>query len=95
MMTIFVVVEAVGVHLMDKCPICKYPIHDCQCLFGGTAHPDRSKRLQVVLDHLYLLSPEQLQHVVELEEYWQRSYGVNRELNEILGELEEENNDTN
>ena len=28
----------------EKCPVCKYDISMCQCMFGGSAHPDRSKR---------------------------------------------------
>ena len=28
----------------EKCPICGYKISQCQCTFGGSAHPDRSKR---------------------------------------------------
>lgn len=59
----------------EKCPICKYEFRMCQCRFGGSAHPDRSKRREVVLDHLYLLSPKQLEHVVNLEKQWQTSYG--------------------
>lgn len=58
-----------------KCPICKYEFSMCQCRFGGSAHPDRSKRRAVVLDHLYLLSPKQLEHVINLEKQWQVSYG--------------------
>ena len=57
-----------------KCPICGYDLDNCQCLFGGSAHPDRSVREEVVKDHLYLLSPEQLTHLIELQRYWQVSY---------------------
>lgn len=60
---------------MVKCPICKYEIKHCQCAFAGSAHPDRSKRITVVLDHLYLFSDEQIQHILELEKRWQISYG--------------------
>ena len=28
----------------ELCPICKYEFDMCQCRYGGTAHPDRSKR---------------------------------------------------
>ena len=28
----------------EKCPVCKYDISMCQCMFGGSAHPDRSKK---------------------------------------------------
>lgn len=39
---------------MDKCPICNNPINMCQCKFGGSAHPDRGNRIEVVVDHLFL-----------------------------------------
>lgn len=74
---------------VDKCPICRYDSSHCQCRFGGSAHPDRSKRRTVVLDHLYLFSEEQINHIVNLEKSWQTSYG-DEELNEILKELEKE-----
>lgn len=41
---------------MDKCPICNNPINMCQCKFGGSAHPDRGNRIEVVVDHLFLQS---------------------------------------
>ena len=69
-----------------KCPICNYDIEHCQCRFGGSAHPDRSKRRQVVLDHLYLFSREQIEHILELEKYWQTSYG-DKECSRIRNEL--------
>ena len=71
---------------MDKCPICEYPINQCQCRFSGSAHPDRNKRREVVLDHLYLLSRYQLMHVIELERWWSMSY-TDPELNKIFDEL--------
>lgn len=58
-----------------KCPICNYDIEHCQCRFGRSAHPNRSKRKSVVLDHLYLFSKEQVEHILKLEKYWQTSYG--------------------
>lgn len=59
----------------DQCPICGYLISQCQCRFGGSCHPDRVKQRQVVLDHLYVLSKKQLEHVIQLEKDWQTSYG--------------------
>ncbi len=67
----------------EKCPICEYSINMCQCLFGGNWHPDRSKRISVVTDHLYLFSKKQVEHVMKLQEYWCISYGDN-EKNDIL-----------
>lgn len=69
-----------------KCPICNYDIEHCQCRFGGSAHPDRSKRKSVVLDHLYLFSKEQVEHILKLEKYWQTSYG-DEECSRIRNEL--------
>ena len=57
---------------MAKCPICEY--ESCQCIYAGNAHPDRYKRRQVVLDHLYLLSDEEIRHIQWLQAYWQTSY---------------------
>lgn len=74
---------------MDKCPICSYPLDRCQCLFGGNAHPDRYKEREVVLDHLYLLSEEQLRHVIKLEEWWCMSY-TDTERSAILERLKRE-----
>ena len=59
----------------EKCPICDYELKHCQCRFGGSAHPDRSKRRDVVFDHLYLLTRKQIKHLINLEKYWQISYG--------------------
>lgn len=53
-----------------KCPICDYELGMCQCLFAGDCHPDRTKIREVVLDHLYLLTDEQIKHVQYLERYW-------------------------
>lgn len=75
-----------GVMIGEKCPICKYDISMCQCMFGGSAHPDRSKRREVVIDHLYLLSPKQIEHIINLQRRWQTSYGDD-EKNRIFEEL--------
>lgn len=58
-----------------KCPICGYSIDYCQCRFGGSAHPDRSKNLEVVLDNLHILDEVQLNHVINLLRFWRISYG--------------------
>lgn len=70
----------------EKCPICDYEISWCQCRFGGSTHPDRHKRRAVVLHHLYLFSDKQIDHLKELEKFWQISYG-DEERTEILQEL--------
>ena len=48
----------------------------CQCKFGGSAHPDRGNRIEVVVDHLYLFSPEQVNHIVTLEAKQDMVYAV-------------------
>lgn len=78
---------------MEKCPICKYGISNCQCRYGGSAHPNRSKRKEVVKDHLYLLTPVQLNHLIELEKYWQTSY-ADDEKTAIYEELKAKSNIT-
>lgn len=70
----------------EKCPICEYEISGCQCIYSGSAHPDRNDKRRVVFDHLYLLSPMQLQHVISLEKHWQISY-ADADLNAILKKL--------
>lgn len=71
----------------ELCPICKYEFNMCQCRFGGTSHPDRSKRASVVTDHIYLLSDAQINHLKKVQKFWQISYD-DEEKNEILKELE-------
>lgn len=73
---------------MEICPICKYDIPHCQCRFAGSWHPDRSNIRDVVLHHLHFLSKEQLNHVIELEKYWDISYS-DPKLEEIRKDLKE------
>ena len=54
-----------GKHVV--CPICTYTFGHCQCRYAGSGHPDRRKRRAVVLDHLYLLAPQQIEHIQELQ----------------------------
>ena len=70
----------------EKCPICEYAISGCQCIYSGSAHPDRHDKKRVVIDHLYLLSPTQVQHVISLEKHWQISY-ADEILNAIMKKL--------
>ena len=80
--------------LQNKCPICKYTIDHCQCLFGGNAHPNRNKEREVVLDHLYLLSEAQLRHVIKLEKHWRMSY-IDFERTAILEDLKRDYSNNN
>lgn len=72
------------------CPICKYTFEMCQCRYGGSAHPDRGKRMTVVADHIYLLSQSQIKHLYNLQKYWCISYD-DKEKNEICEELKKMN----
>ena len=65
------------------CPICEYPINQCQCMFDGDAHPDRSKKNEVIRHHLYFFTPEEQQHVINLEKEIFITY-MDREKNKIL-----------
>ena len=59
----------------EECPICEYEMNHCQCIFSGDAHPNTEIRKKIVKDHLELLSPKQIGHLVALEEWWNTSYG--------------------
>lgn len=74
--------------MKEKCPICGYEFSKCQCKFSGSAHPDRSKKMEVVFHHLYLLTPRQLEHVIGLQRYWQISYR-DEEKESILKQLKQ------
>lgn len=69
-----------------RCPICNYKLKDCQCLYSGSCHPDRSKREEVVLHHLYLLTPEQIEHIKTLQKAQKECY-EDKEKCRILKEL--------
>lgn len=69
------------------CPICEYDFKHCQCIFSGSAHPDRSIRKRAVLDHLQYLYDEQIDHLKRLETWWDTSgFG---EYQEVVEELKE------
>ena len=74
---------------MDKCPICNYRIDMCQCRYGGSCHPERSKRRAVVLDHLYMFSQEQIAHIANIQRQCQVSY-PDKEREVIRKELSDE-----
>lgn len=74
---------------MTKCPICNNLLNMCQCKFSGSAHPDRSKRIEVVFYHLHFFSPEQVNHIINLQKWWNASYG-DRDREQIRKELEDE-----
>lgn len=81
--------ECLSLEQQEKCPICDYIIEDCQCYYGGSAHPDRSDRRRVVIDHLYLFSERQIRHIIDLQRRWQTSYGDEKRREILNGLLEE------
>lgn len=74
-----------------NCPICDYSFDMCQCRFGGSAHPVRSKRARVVADHIYLLSDEQIEHLKQVQKWWHIEYD-GEVMKQILAELERGDN---
>ena len=72
--------------LKGRCPICKYLFEDCQCFYGGSAHPDRSERQRVVFDHLYLFDRAQIRHIRKLQLHLYISY-ADEAKNEIYKEI--------
>ena len=67
----------------EHCPICEYELQHCQCIFGGEAHPNRDRRIRIVKDHLEMLSPKQVGHLIALEDWWQTSYGDEEDAEEF------------
>lgn len=43
--------------------------------------------VHIIMDHLYMLDPNELQHIIKLEKLWELFY-CNPELNDILGVME-------
>lgn len=73
----------------DCCPVCGYKFNMCQCRFSGSAPSDRSKRIAVISDHLYLLTSSQFAHFLFLQMYWEISYDDPEKM-DILKELKGE-----
>ena len=61
----------------------------CQCQYEGSGHPDRSKRREVVLDHLYMFSQEQIKHIANIQRQCPISY-PDEERENIRKELSDE-----
>jgi len=73
----------------DICPICRNGFAMCQCMYGGSSHPNRALNQKVVLEHLHFLTKKQIKHIIELEKYWQVSYN-DEKCCEILAELQKD-----
>ena len=61
----------------------------CQCRYSGSCHPDRVKRREVVLDHLYMFSQEQIAHIANIQRQCPISY-PNEDRENIRKELLDE-----
>ena len=73
----------------DRCPICNYKLSDCQCRYGGSCHPNRSKRSRVVLDHLYLFNEAQIAHIAAVQKDLCICYG-DKDMAKIYEEIRRE-----
>ena len=69
-----------------KCPICRYIISDCTCIHSDIRNPEFAKTRDVVMDHLYMLNSDQINHIMKLEKFWDISY-KDAEKNRILNKL--------
>lgn len=70
---------------LETCPICKYEIEHCQCMYDHGI--DYNNRRRVIFTHLYLLTPAQLNHIIKIQEMQHESYSDN-ERSSILEELQ-------
>lgn len=73
----------------ECCPICGYKFDICICDVPGSSHPYRAKRQKVVMEHLYLLTPEQLRWFIHLQKKWNIEY-KDPELHKIHKALKKE-----
>lgn len=72
---------------VKQCPICHHELNMCQCNYGGSAHPDRGKRLLVAFQHLYLFDEDVISNIIKTQEKMQICY-EDEELQAILEEYE-------
>lgn len=64
----------------ERCPICNMPLRYCECANKSELSEDEEAAFQVALEHLYLLSEEQIRHLIEIERVWEIGYTDNREM---------------
>ena len=69
----------------ELCPVCRYEIEHCQCMYDHSVN--RNDRRRVVFTHLYLLTPAQLNHIIEIQKMQHESYSDD-ERSSILEELQ-------
>lgn len=72
----------------ERCPICNMPLRYCECANKSILSEEEQRCLQVALEHLYLLSTEQMRHLIEIERVWEIGYTDNRE--DIVERLKEQ-----
>lgn len=70
----------------SQCPLCYFLFIDCRCRYDI---PEKANMedVHIIMDHLYMLDPNEQQHVIKLEELWELFYS-DPELNDILGCME-------
>lgn len=69
------------------CPICKKRVEFCRCVENV-----KENRYKVVIDHLYLLSLQELLHLCNLQKSWDIQYN-NPKVQKIWEEYREERKD--
>lgn len=69
----------VNLKIEERCPICDMPLRYCECANKSILSEEEQRCLQVALEHLYLLSTEQIRHLIEIERVWEIGYTDNRE----------------
>lgn len=70
----------------NRCPLCHSLFIDCLCRYDIPKKANMDD-VHIIMDHLYMLDPNELQHIIKLEKLWELFY-CNPELNDILGVME-------
>lgn len=52
---------------LNNCPICGYPFKMCQCMFTGSAHPDRDRVMDYAFTHIDEYKEPQKSHLIDLK----------------------------
>ncbi len=70
----------------NRCPLCHSLFVDCYCRYDIPKKANRND-VHIIIDHLYMLDPNEQQHIIKLEKLWELFYSE-PELNDILGVME-------
>lgn len=82
----FIEWNAVRLRSDNRCPLCHSLFVDCYCRYDIPKNANRDD-VRIIMDHLYMLDPNELQHIIKLEKLWELFY-CDSELNDILGIME-------